>query len=125
MPAWGVRPEAMANAIARGNATRPTVTPAIRSSRNLCRSYVLSKRADFGSQFSLRKPLPILSLWQPRSESGSNDSVWCRTTAQTSSAPLGGELAVSRGSLSLGGQADTFDKVQKSGIIHGPTAVML
>jgi hypothetical protein len=31
MPACGVRPEAIANAIASGSATRPTVTPAIAS----------------------------------------------------------------------------------------------
>src|SRR5882724_4393467 len=31
MPAWGGIPDAMAKAMARGNATRPTVTPAIRS----------------------------------------------------------------------------------------------
>jgi len=36
-PAWGERPDAIANAIASGNATRPTVTPAIKSEMNLCR----------------------------------------------------------------------------------------
>ena len=35
-PAGILVPEAMANAIASGRATNPTVTPAIRSSRNLC-----------------------------------------------------------------------------------------
>ena len=73
MPACGVRPEAIANAIARGNATRPTVTPASRSSRNLCRSYVRRNKTDFGSQLSLRKPLPIFSLSQPHRGSGSDE----------------------------------------------------
>ena len=36
--AWGGTPDAIANAIARGSATRPTVTPAIKSHTNLCRS---------------------------------------------------------------------------------------
>ena len=38
IPACGDTPEAMAKAIASGSATRPTVTPATRSERNLCRS---------------------------------------------------------------------------------------
>ena len=65
----------MAKAMASGSATSPTVMPAIRSSRNLWRSYVLSERTDFGSQFSLRKPISIFSLWQESEESGSY--VWC------------------------------------------------
>jgi hypothetical protein len=35
MPACGDIPEEMANAIASGSATRPTVMPAIRSERNV------------------------------------------------------------------------------------------
>jgi hypothetical protein len=38
MPDCGERPDAMANAIASGNATSPTVTPAIASCRNVGRS---------------------------------------------------------------------------------------
>ncbi len=34
MPACGVSPEAMEKAMANGNATRPTVTPAMRSREN-------------------------------------------------------------------------------------------
>jgi hypothetical protein len=33
-PAWGDAPEEIAKAIARGRATRPTVTPAMTSARN-------------------------------------------------------------------------------------------
>jgi hypothetical protein len=35
MPACGVIPDEMANAMAKGNATKPTVTPAIRSDVNV------------------------------------------------------------------------------------------
>lgn len=66
MPAWGVRPDAIANAIARGKATKPTVMPAIRSSRNLWELYVRKERIDFGSQLSLGKAVAILSLSQAR-----------------------------------------------------------
>lgn len=38
MPAWGGMPEAMANAIASGSATSPTVAPAIASDKNVWRS---------------------------------------------------------------------------------------
>jgi hypothetical protein len=39
MPACGDMPDEMANAIASGSATRPTVTPAIRSETNSCGVY--------------------------------------------------------------------------------------
>src|SRR5262245_8690874 len=68
MPACGVRPEAIANAIARGSATRPTVTPATRSCRNVDRSYCRRAMTDAGSQreetvrMVLRLRLPPLPL---------------------------------------------------------------
>ena len=49
-PDCGATPDEMANAIASGRATRPTVTPARRSATNASREYVLSSRTDFGSQ---------------------------------------------------------------------------
>src|SRR5712691_66062 len=52
-PACGERPEAMAKAIAKGRATRPTVTPASKSERNLWRSYSRNRIIDFGSQASI------------------------------------------------------------------------
>src|SRR5258705_514823 len=46
-PACGETPDAMANAIASGSATSPTVTPAIRSERNLWRLLSRSTRMEF------------------------------------------------------------------------------
>src|SRR5215471_388804 len=43
----------MANAMASGKATNPTVIPAIRSDTNFLRSYVRRKITDFGSQESM------------------------------------------------------------------------
>src|SRR6266567_4020176 len=52
MPACGVRPEAIAKAIASGSATRPTVMPAVTSCKNLFRLYSRRHRTDFGNQRS-------------------------------------------------------------------------
>src|SRR5919199_614635 len=49
MPAWGVSPEAMANAIASGSATRPTVRPAARSRASEDHEYCESARSDAGA----------------------------------------------------------------------------
>src|SRR6185436_18564787 len=52
MPACGVTPEAIPNAIASGRATNPTVTPAIRSNVKSCRVYPARKhKTDFGIHF--------------------------------------------------------------------------
>src|SRR5215218_4881705 len=52
MPACGVTPEAIPNAIASGSATNPTVTPAIRSDVKSCRVYPARKhKTDFGIHF--------------------------------------------------------------------------
>ena len=48
IPAWGGAPEAMAKAIASGNATMPTVMPAIRSDLKAWPEYVLSVSSNFG-----------------------------------------------------------------------------
>src|SRR6478735_1579010 len=51
MPACGVRPDAIANAIAKGSATRPTVTPAIRSAVRSPAEYPdANVRTERGSQ---------------------------------------------------------------------------
>src|SRR6266853_244803 len=52
MPACGVSPDAMANAMASGRATSPTVTPAMVSFKNLFRLYSRRQITDFGSQRS-------------------------------------------------------------------------
>src|SRR5829696_1849246 len=52
IPACGVTPEAIPNAIASGSATNPTVTPAIRPDVNSCRVYPARKhKTDFGIHF--------------------------------------------------------------------------
>jgi hypothetical protein len=52
MPACGVTPEAIPNAIASGSATNPTVTPAIRSDVKSCLVYTARKhKTDFGIHF--------------------------------------------------------------------------
>src|SRR5665213_997681 len=51
-PRPGVTPLAIANAIASGNATTPTITPAVRSPRNCSRSYVLIVVNNFGTNKS-------------------------------------------------------------------------
>src|SRR5579871_388036 len=51
-PACGESPEEIANAIASGRATRPTVIPAMRSETNFWRSYVRRRITDFGNQES-------------------------------------------------------------------------
>ena len=48
-PRSGVRPLAIANAIARGRATTPTITPAVRSEVNCDRLYDFSVVIDFGT----------------------------------------------------------------------------
>src|SRR3954447_7726933 len=50
MPACGLRPDAMANAIASGSATRPTVMPAIMSRVSIDREYCRSASSDAGVQ---------------------------------------------------------------------------
>src|SRR4051812_7493103 len=50
MPACGVTADEMANAIASGSATRPTVTPAIRSAAKAAPEYCFSARTDLGVQ---------------------------------------------------------------------------
>ncbi len=49
-PVCGGTPEAMANAIAKGRATSPTVIPARRSDTNIRLVYDLRQSTDFGSQ---------------------------------------------------------------------------
>src|SRR5215216_1942605 len=52
IPACGVTPEAIPNAIASGRATNPTVTPAIKSDVKSCRVYPARKhKTDFGIHF--------------------------------------------------------------------------
>src|SRR4051812_10664696 len=53
MPACGDIPEEMANAIASGSATRPTVTPAIRSAVKVGSEYCRSARNDAGTNLEL------------------------------------------------------------------------
>src|SRR5262245_4499920 len=48
MPACGVMRDEIAKAMASGSATRPTVTPAIKSETNSCRVYWRSARKDAG-----------------------------------------------------------------------------
>jgi hypothetical protein len=48
-PRSGVRPLAIAKAIARGRATTPTITPAVRSDVNCERLYDFSVVIDFGT----------------------------------------------------------------------------
>src|SRR4051812_15394321 len=50
MPASGVRPEAIAKAIASGRATSPTVRPAARSAANAAGEYCRSASTDAGGQ---------------------------------------------------------------------------
>src|SRR5260221_11406729 len=50
MPACGGMPEAIANAIASGSATKPTVTPETRSDTKADWSYVRSAWTDLGNQ---------------------------------------------------------------------------
>jgi hypothetical protein len=47
-PRSGVTPLAIAKAIARGRATIPTITPAVRSARSWSRVYVLSVVTSLG-----------------------------------------------------------------------------
>ena len=55
-PRSGVTPLAMANAIASGSATTPTITPAVRSEVNCERVYDLSVVIDLGTN-KAAKPL--------------------------------------------------------------------
>ncbi len=48
IPASGLTPEAMANAIASGRATIPTVIPATRSAKNFCDEYSFIASTSFG-----------------------------------------------------------------------------
>lgn len=48
-PRSGVTPLAIANAIARGSATTPTITPALRSEVNCERLYDFNVVMDFGT----------------------------------------------------------------------------
>src|SRR5207248_9969463 len=64
MPACGVNPEAMANAIASGKATRPTVIPAITSWANLLRLKSRKQRTDFESHRSSGKANAIVTSCQ-------------------------------------------------------------
>src|SRR6185436_17426573 len=50
MPACGDRPEAIENAMASGNATRPTVMPARMSAPACCRSYERSDSRSRGEK---------------------------------------------------------------------------
>lgn len=49
-------PEEIANAIASGNATSPTVTPAMRSDTNFFALYCRRHRIDLGTKASSRTP---------------------------------------------------------------------
>src|ERR1700722_7582729 len=49
-PNCGGTPEAIANAIASGSATKPTVTPASRSPGNCFQEYCRNTRKDLGAQ---------------------------------------------------------------------------
>src|SRR6476646_274324 len=82
MPACGVSPEAMANAMASGSATRPTVIPAMTSFKNLFRLYSRRQITDLGNQRSssfremtghIYTIMPAVAFgfeWRERNESG-------------------------------------------------------
>jgi hypothetical protein len=63
MTIGGSCPDAMANAIASGSATRPTVTPAIASWMNSRGEYCLSAMTDAGAQLEgIWKKAPHCSI---------------------------------------------------------------
>src|SRR5215471_2858260 len=59
MPACGDMPDAIANAMASGRATRPTVMPAVRSETKTRRSYVRRHETSRGTRGSARGMAPV------------------------------------------------------------------
>src|SRR5713101_820626 len=61
-PACGGTPDAMANAIASGRATRPTVTPAITSETNCGLEYLGRVRKEFGNHLRSSGPNTVSTI---------------------------------------------------------------
>src|SRR6202165_3026353 len=83
-PAWGGTAEAMANAIASGNATSPTVTPARASVANFLRLYPLSKRIDLGSHSFICRSQHS-SLWRLHRQRQSENCNICNVKEKSDS----------------------------------------
>src|SRR5215210_1399045 len=105
MPACGVTPEAIPNAIASGRATNPTVTPAIRSDVKSCLVYPARKhKTDFGIHFLFSD----VTIFLERSKGISS----CRFCARNQF--LGGLLVKTlstRGSATLADRSVLFEGV--------------